>query len=604
MNTLFVALKRGFLASTIVGALAAGGTPAPARAMTAQEGTEGRLSAETLSAVTTVTGSYLAGRHAQQADDWAAAAEFMARALADDPENLALLRRTYLLQLGDGRIGDAAGLARRLTAAEPGNHLAATLLAADDVIAGRFAEAQARLAGGTDDALARYVEPIMLAWIAVGRGDLPAAWAALEPMSKAQGFAVLHNFHAGLIAEHTGDAVAAESWFLKAIGAGAPLRIVQTVGGFFERAGRPEEARALYGKFIADNPGTLLLQADLDRLARGEKPAPTVSDPRQGIAEALFDIASALNQEGAGELALMYGRIAVHLRADLPLARLMIGDILAQRTRHEAALAEYAAVGGGDGLRWTARLRSAGLLEKLGRTDEAVALLDAMAAERPDRADALIELGDVQRGAERFDQAIAAYDAALSRLGEPQARHWLLYYTRAISYDKTKRWTEAERDLQRALELSPDQPLLLNYLGYSWIDRGMNLDRGRSMIERAVQLKPSDGYIIDSLGWALYRLGDFGGAVTHLERAVELKPLDPTINDHLGDAYWQVGRRAEARFQWRRALQNAEEAELARAIQGKLDNGLPRHQTAADLNAPAPQSPAPQGSAQGQPAAR
>ena len=217
----------------------------------------------------------------------------------------------------------------------------------------------------------------------------------------------------------------------------------------------------------------------------------------------------------------------------------------------------------------------------MGRGEEAASLLDAMAAERPDRSDALVELGDVHRGAERYEQAIAAYGDALTRIGTPQARHWVILYARAMTYDKLKRWEEAERDLLRANELSPDQPLLLNYLGYSWIDRGVNLERGKAMIQRAVELKPTDGYIIDSLGWALYRMGDFPGAVTNLERAVELKPLDPTINDHLGDAYWQVGREAEARFQWRRALLHAEDGELAAAVNGKLENGLPRSRTAA-----------------------
>jgi Flp pilus assembly protein TadD len=260
---------------------------------------------------------------------------------------------------------------------------------------------------------------------------------------------------------------------------------------------------------------------------------------------------------------------------------MMIGDILSQRGLHADALAQYRTVGGDAALQWTARLRSASVLERMGRGDEAASLLDAMAAERPDRSDALVELGDVHRGAERYEQAIAAYGDALTRIGTPQARHWVILYARAMTYDKLKRWEEAERDLLRANELSPDQPLLLNYLGYSWIDRGVNLERGKAMIQRAVELKPTDGYIIDSLGWALYRMGDFSGAVTNLERAVELKPLDPTINDHLGDAYWQVGREAEARFQWRRALLHAEDGELTAAVNGKLENGLPRSRTAA-----------------------
>jgi len=529
----------------------------------------------------TATGSYLAGRHAQQTDDWPAAAEFMGQALASDPQNIGLLHRIYLLRLGDGKLAEAVELARQVTVAEPGNHLAKLLLVADDVNAGRFDEAGRRLATISDDGLARFVEPIVKAWIAVAKGDISGAQAALAPMENAQGFSILHHFHAGLIAEYSGDPATAESWYLKSLGGGAPLRIIQAVGGFFERTGKTDEARALYESFRDSNPDTLLLQPEMDRLSRGEKPAPIVSNPREGIAEALFDIASALNQEGAGDMALMYGRIALYLRGDLPLARIMVGDILEQRGLHDDALAQYQTVKGDAALQWTARLRSATVLERMGRGEEAASLLDAMAAERPDRYDALVELGEVHRSAERYEQAIAAYGGALTRIGILQARHWVILYARAMTYDKLKRWEEAERDLLRANELSPDQPFLLNYLGYSWIDRGVNLERGKAMIQRAVELKPTDGYIIDSLGWALYRMQDFSGAVTNLERAVELKPLDPTINDHLGDAYWQVGREAEARFQWRRALLHADDSELAAAVNGKLENGLPRSRTAA-----------------------
>jgi tetratricopeptide (TPR) repeat protein len=529
----------------------------------------------------TATGSYLAGRHAQQTDDWPAAAEFMEQALTSDPQNIGLLRRIYLLRLGDGKMTEAVTLARQVTATEPGNHLAKLLLVADDVKAGHFEEAGRRLANLSDDGLARFVEPIMQAWVAVAKGDTAGAQAALAPMENAQGFSILHHFHAGLIAEYAGDKQAAESWYLKSLGAGAPLRIIQAVGGFFERTGKIDEAKAFYESFRDNNPDTLLLQPEMDRLNRGKKPAPIVSNPREGMAEALFDIASALNQEGAGDMALMYGRVALYLRDDLPLARMMVGDILELRSLHDDALAQYQMVKGDEALQWTARLRSATVLERMGRDPEAVGLLEAMAAERPDRSDALVELGDVHRTAERYEQATAAYGGALSRIGTLKDRHWVILYARAMTYDKLKRWEDAERDLLRANELSPDQPFLLNYLGYSWIDRGVNLERGKAMIQRAVELKPTDGYIIDSLGWALYRMGDFTGAVTNLERAVELKPLDPTINDHLGDAYWQVGREAEARFQWRRALLHAEDSELAAALNSKLENGLPRSRTAA-----------------------
>jgi len=268
----------------------------------------------------------------------------------------------------------------------------------------------------------------MQAWVAVAKGDTAGAQAALAPMENAQGFSILHHFHAGLIAEYAGDKQAAESWYLKSLGAGAPLRIIQAVGGFFERTGKIDEAKAFYESFRDNNPDTLLLQPEMDRLNRGKKPAPIVSNPREGMAEALFDIASALNQEGAGDMALMYGRVALYLRDDLPLARMMVGDILEQRSLHDDALAQYQMVKGDEALQWTARLRSATVLERMGRDPEAVSLLEAMAAERPDRSDALVELGDVHRAAERYEQATAAYGGALSRIGTLKDRHWVILY--------------------------------------------------------------------------------------------------------------------------------------------------------------------------------
>jgi len=220
-------------------------------------------------------------------------------------------------------------------------------------------------------------------------------------------------------------------------------------------------------------------------------------------------------------------------------------------------------------------LRVAANLEMLDRTEEGLAQLKEMSAEAPTRAGADMQLGDLLRTKKRFTEAVDAYDEAIRRLqaaGMPE--RWSLFYSRGIALERSGQWKPSEADLLHALELKPDQPLVLNYLGYSWIDRGENLERGLKMIEKAVELRPEDGYIVDSLGWAHYRLGDYSSAVQYLEKAIELVPEDPTINDHLGDAYWQSGRPSEARFQWRRALQFGPEADEIKPIEAKLDQGL------------------------------
>jgi Flp pilus assembly protein TadD len=254
----------------------------------------------------------------------------------------------------------------------------------------------------------------------------------------------------------------------------------------------------------------------------------------------------------------------------------VVGDVLTQRKRHTEALAEFRRVAEVPALAWTGRLRIADSLANLKREDEARDTLTAMAQERPDRTDALVRLGDLHRQAERFAEAVGPYTRALERTTVIEPRHWGLYYARGIAHERSKQWPQAEADFLKALELSPEQPYVLNYLGYSWIDRGENLERGREMVERAVRLRPNDGHIVDSLGWAHFKLGNLADAVRYMERAVELKAMDPVINDHLGDVYWAVGRYSEARFQWERALLRAEEADLIAQIREKLGRSIPR----------------------------
>jgi len=301
-----------------------------------------------------------------------------------------------------------------------------------------------------------------------------------------------------------------------------------------------------------------------------------------GLAEALFDLASVVNQPETTDLALLYDRCALELRPHLAVAQLLLADILSGQNKPQESLAILADIPANSRYSWSAQLRTAANLETLGRVDEAVAELRVMAAKEPERTSAEIQLGDLLRGQKRFSEAADAYSEAIRRLkaaGSPP--YWSLYYSRGVAFERSDQWNRAEADLEHALELKPDQPLVLNYLGYSWIDRGQQLKRGLQMIEKAVALRPEDGYIVDSLGWAHYRLGDYAAAVEYLEKAVELVPDDPTINDHLGDAYWKSGRTTEARYQWRQALQFKPDKDDVKPIEAKLDSGLPAASTRA-----------------------
>jgi Flp pilus assembly protein TadD len=305
-----------------------------------------------------------------------------------------------------------------------------------------------------------------------------------------------------------------------------------------------------------------------------------VSTPQEGMAEALFDLASALQGDRQLDLALVYARLATRLKPDFSGAVVLIGDLLERQGRLKDANEAYQLVSSDPIYGWAARLRIAGDLDALGDSDRAAVLLSQMSRERPERIDALVRLGDLYRAKNRYAEAVVAYDGAIQRLGpKPQNFEWGIFYSRGVALERTGQWQRAEADFLKALELSPDQPMVLNYLGYGWADQGVHLDRALGMISRAVELRPQDGYIVDSKGWVLFRLGDYSGAVGQLERAVELRPMDPVINDHLGDAYWRVGRRSEARFQWQRALSLEPEAQLTTALRAKLERGLQQNAT-------------------------
>ncbi|MFC1672752.1 tetratricopeptide repeat protein [Pseudomonadota bacterium] len=288
-----------------------------------------------------------------------------------------------------------------------------------------------------------------------------------------------------------------------------------------------------------------------------------------------------MESQDGWENAKVMAHLALDQRPEFTSARLIVAAALEQDQRYADANAIYAKIPITSPLSWSARMHLANNYDRMDNTKRAIRLFEKLARERADSANPLIALGDLLRRHERFKEAASAYTRALARVTDLRAAHWVLYYSRGIAYEQSKQWPKAEADFLKALDLSPDQPLTLNYLGYSWIDLGQHLERSLAMIKKAVELRPRDGYIVDSLGWGLYRTGDFKGAVKSLERAVMLLPADPVVNDHLGDALWRVGRTREARFQWERALKMEPTADLAKAIAAKLEGGLPAAKNAA-----------------------
>lgn len=520
--------------------------------------------------------SYLAGRIALDDGDLRTAAESFGMALRLDPGNVELRRQVFTLLLGIGDYGAALDLARELAERDPAFGEARLLLAAEAVIADDFAVAGRHLDGIGERELVSIAKPILDAWVAFGAGDTTTALALLAVDSERGGLERIRRFHAASMRGLLGEIATAQGMLRDLVEPDGrnPVRLVVALAAVEMLAAEPAAAEALLGRQLQVEPGDIVLEDALAAARAGTGPALPIDGPASGMADALASLAGAFDEQGAQAQALVLARIAHFLAPAQGDTALLIARIhLRQENPAEAALV-LDAVPADSLYAWEARLLRAQALATMEQADEAVAVLEEMAAERPQRIDALIAQGDTLRREERYAEAERAYDRALQRVPEITVGHWPLLYARGITRERTDRWPEAEADLQAALALEPDQPLVLNYLGYSWVDQGMNLEEAQAMLRRAVDLRPDDGYIVDSLGWAYYRLGRYDDAVRYLERAVELRPQDPVINDHLGDAYWKVGRLREARFQWQRALTFEPEDDEVAAIERKLERGL------------------------------
>ena len=544
--------------------------PAPAASPTATSQNPPADTAEHL------FGAYLAARHAQQTRDFAAAAKSYEKAIAADPDAPELISRTFLMEVLVGRFERARALAPKELKLDPGDAVAELVLTVDRLKAGDTAGAMKHAAALPSDGVHRFVGPFALAWTRMAAGDLAAADTALQGLDKFTGFQPLKVFQLALLYDFAGKPDKAQQYFDKALAASEQLnwRLTDAIANFDERHGRAAEAKALYQRFIRQSTSSDLAMSVAAARSQGP-PQPLIRSAADGLAEALFDLASVLNQAETIDLALVYDRFALALRPQFPLAQLLLADILSAQNKPEQSHAVLAEIPAVSAYSWSARLRGAVNLDALDRTEEAIVQLKAIAAENPQLIGAVIGLGDILRRKKRFGEAVAAYDEAIRRAAAAGlSERWTLFYDRGVALERSGEWRRSEADLLHALELKPDQPLVLNYLGYSWIDRGENLERGLKMIEKAVELRPEDGYIVDSLGWAHYRMGDYAGAARYLEKATELVPEDPTINDHLGDAYWRTGRLIEARYQWRRALQFGPQENEVKPIEAKLERGL------------------------------
>jgi tetratricopeptide (TPR) repeat protein len=539
---------------------------------------------------TSPSGSYLAARHAGGQRDVAAAASYYRAALRADPGNNELLGRAFLAVLANGEVDEAVKLAERVLQVDKNDRIARLVLGVRAIKQKQYPVARRELAQSISGPITDLAATLLSAWTMASPSEAKQATDSIDKLGGEDWYALFKDLHAALILDVAGQKKEAAKRFERANKLDpTALRVVQSYGSFLSRQGNTAEALKVFATFDEALPRHPLIVEATNELKAGKKLPVMVDTPQAGTAEVLYELGSALGQHGGEDVGLIYLELSLYLAPSHPLALLSLGDLYEVLKKPELANKAYERVLLNSPLHRNAQIQLALNLDALDRTDEAKASLEKVIAANPSDLEAIMALGNVLRGRKQFAECADVYSKGVDTISKPEKSNWVIYYFRGICFERAKQWARAEADLKTSLELFPDQPHVLNYLGYSWIDQGINLDDGMRMIKRSVEQRADDGYIVDSLGWAYYRLGNMEEAVKQLERAVELKPEDPTINDHLGDAYWQVGRVLEARFQWSHARDLKPEPEDLAKIEAKLKSGLP------DDTAPAAEHKKPDG---------
>jgi tetratricopeptide (TPR) repeat protein len=478
--------------------------------------------------------------------------------------------------LAAGEVDEAVRLAERVLQVDKTDRIARLVLGVRAIKQKQYPVARRELAQSIRGPITDLAATLLSAWTLASPTEAKQATDGIDKLAGADWYAIFKDLHSALILDLAGQKKEAGKRFERSYKLDpTALRVVQSYASFLSRQGSTNEALKVFAAFDEALPRHPLIVEETAELKAGKKLPLMIETPQAGAAEVLYGLGAALGRRGGEDLGLIYLQLALYLVPSHPLALLSLGDLYEAMKKPELANKTYERVPLNSPLQRNAQIQLALNLDALDRTDEAKASLEKLIAANPRDLEAIMALGNVLRGRKQFAECADVYSKGIDTIEKPEKSNWVIYYFRGICLERSKQWAKAEEDLKKSLELYPDQPHVLNYLGYSWIDQGLNLDEGMRMIKRAVEQRADDGYIVDSLGWAYYRLGNMEEAVKQLERAVELKPEDPTINDHLGDAYWRVGRTLEARFQWSHARDLKPEPEDLVKIEAKLKSGLP-----------------------------
>ncbi len=555
--------------------------------------------------ITSFSGAYLAARTAERDNDLDNAIVYYKQALAFAPDDVSLQQSLMLTLVAQGRFEESLPYADKLKEVPDVERFSRLALAVDALKKKDYPKAEYWLKFSLESDLDKLISGIMTGWARQGAGQGADAMAFVDKLQGPDWFELFKNYHRALIADASGlpekaDKIYSETVANTTLGGAAPetwVRCAEAYASFLARKGEKDKALAVVSeaeKFVTGKPEIIALR---EKITKGEKVEPLVATPTQGSSEILLDLAAALNRGGGEPFVRLYLEYALALRPDSDAALVQLAGVAEEMKDSDKAISLYRRIPDSSPLKAVSDLQLGLNLADLNRNEEAISHLKALVNAHPDDMRGYLALGGVYSAKEDYRSAADLYDKAVSYLKEPAKADWNVFYQRGIAYERLKEWPKAEPNFRKALELYPDQPQVLNYLGYSWVDMNSNLKEALEMIQKAVDLRPSDGYIVDSLGWAYYRLGRFPDAVRELERAVSLKPEDPVLNDHLGDAYWRVGRKLEATFQWSHARDLKPDPTVLASVQQKLLKGLPpiESNTAQDIQKPKPPAVAPKG---------
>ena len=523
--------------------------------------------------------AFLAGRHAEATADTERALQYLSRAVELDPNNQSILQSAYFLAVQMGDFNSAIPEARRAYEGAPSRGISALLMTADYVKRGDFEHAWTVVDKIPVQNVAGFALPLLRAWVSAPTQPADKAIGQLQGLKNVRDSGPMVDLMTAQLNEFYGksaEALARYDVIAGRVESETIAMMLMTAEGY-DRLGKAAQAKALLAKFMAVHPGVVSPTIDAYMELIGHNSFGKMT-PQMGFANALYAasemlIASNPNDFGA-QIGITFAQTALYVNPDLAIARRFIGTTLAAREHTEAANTMLATIKRGTPQYLEAQMQLSENLARVGKSAEATAILKTLIKDRPGWIDAHLAIGDIARREKKFAEAVEAYDGAVKLTPDSMPNAWVVYYTRGMAHERNKNWDAAERDFRKALQLKPDEPSVLNYLGYSYLDRGVNLKEGRKLIEQAYNKRPDDGYIVDSMGWAYFITGEYDKAVSTLEKAIESTPGDATINEHLGDAYWKVGRRAEARFQWERALVLGAEEPQRAIITAKIEKGL------------------------------